>query len=237
MSFTNELKSIQNEDRRYIYRCNPERALETRKQRQERFDTAQRKVDQENLRLSEKQKSSPYVAKRRIQKYLKKLCIFEWVDVYIVKRHLILKINEEQLKEKSSFDGCYVWTTDLSEEQLNNRELYERYKDLKYIEDDFRTFKTTFLKIRPVYVRTLASTRGHIFHMMLAHMILRELRLAWNHFNITVEEGLKTLSLICYQTLQISEGVNVRCIPKQTGEAAALLDALKIELPKIDRKL
>ena len=63
--FTNELQSTNQDGRRYIYRRNPERALETQKQRQERLDTAQRKIDQENLRLREKIKSSPYCQQPR----------------------------------------------------------------------------------------------------------------------------------------------------------------------------
>ncbi|MGI0060277.1 MAG: IS1634 family transposase, partial [Nitrosotalea sp.] len=98
--FANELKSIHYNDLRYIYRCNPERAMETQRQRQERFDTAQRKVDQENLRLREHSKASPYTSKRRIQKILKTLCVYEWVDVSIIKKQLILRVNEDKLKQK-----------------------------------------------------------------------------------------------------------------------------------------
>jgi hypothetical protein len=78
-------------------------------------------VDQENLRLSEKLKASPYTAKTRIQKVLKTLCVFEWVNVNIIKRQLVLQLDEEKLKTKSAFDGCYIWTTDVSEKELSNR--------------------------------------------------------------------------------------------------------------------
>lgn len=231
-NFTNELKSVVHEGRRYIYRCNPERALETRKQRQERFETAQRKVDQENLRLDERSKASPNTAKRRIQKTLKKLCVFEWVTVSIVKKRLVLKIDETKLKKKSEFDGCYIWTTDLSEDELNNREIYERYKDLKYVEDDFRSFKTCFLEIRPIFVRSEESTRGHLVVLLLSHIILRELRKAWSHLDKTAEEALQELSLLCQNTIQFSDGKKIHNIPTPTSEMAALLKAIDITMPK-----
>lgn len=230
-NFTNELQSLSHEGRRYIYRRNPQRALETEKQRHERLETAQRKIDQENFRLSQKQKSSPHIAKKRIQKYLQRLCIFEWVDVMIVKSQLFLKIDEERLKEKSKFDGCYIWTTDWKEDQFSNREIYEKYKDLKFIEDDFRTFKTTFLEIRPIFVRSEKSTRGHLVVVMLAHIILRELRKAWGHFNKTVEEALADLSLLCRNTVQISDKKK-SCIPTPNDDLSKLLEALKITMPK-----
>jgi hypothetical protein len=230
-NFTNELQSILHNGRRYIYRRNPQRALETEKQRQERLDTAQRKIDQENFRLRQKQKSSPYIAKKRIQKYLKRLCIFEWVDVNIVKNQIFLKVDEERLKEKSKFDGCYIWTTDWNEEQFSNREIYEKYKDLKFIEDDFRTFKTTLLEIRPIFVRSERSTRGHLLVVMLAHIILRELRKAWGHINKTVEEALTELSLLCRNTVQFSDK-KLSCIPSPNDELSKLLEAVNVTLPK-----
>lgn len=228
--FTSELQSTSHEGRRYIYRRNPERALETQKQRQERVDTAQKRINQENSRLREKPKSSPLTAKKRTQKYLKKLFLHEWVQVKVKKRQLYLEIDEEKLKVKSKFDGCYIWTTDWQEEELSDREVYEQYKNLKFIEDDFRTFKTTFLDIRPIFVRNEESTRGHLVVVMLAHMIIRELRKSWDKFNKTVEEGLRELSLLCRQTVQTC-GQEFERIPKPNKEMLALLNAAQVKLP------
>ena len=230
--FTNELKSIEYEGHRYIYRCNPERALETKKQREERFLTAQKRVNQENLMLAGKLKASPYIARKRIQKYLKKLCIFEWVNISIIKKQLVLKIDDEKLKEKSKFDGCYIWTTDVPEAELSNREIYDRYKDLKYIEEDFRSFKTGFLEVRPIFVRSEASTRGHLVVVMLAHIILRAMRKAWSHLDKTVEEALVDLNHLCLDTLQFSDGKQTKFIPIPNNVSTALLKAVKVDMPK-----
>lgn len=229
--FVHDLKSISKDNVRYIYRCNAERALETQRQREERFETAQRKAEQENAMLRSRLKSSAMLAKKRIQKVLKKLCVFEWVNVNIVKRQLVLTIDQEKLKEKAAFDGCYIWTTDRAESDVSDREVYEQYKNLKYVEDDFRTFKTTFLDIRPIFVRSEASTRGHLLIVMLAHMIVRELRNDWKTFNLTVQEGLAELSLICRHSLNIA-GQVVNCIPTPSKQANSLLQALRITLPK-----
>lgn len=124
-------------------------------------------MNQENEKLKSKPKVLAFLTKKRTQKYLNRLCIDEWVDVYIDKRKLFLKVNEENLREKSRLDGCYIWTTEIGADEAADQEIYERYKDLKYVEDDFRTFKTNFLEIRPIHVRTPASTRGHLFITML----------------------------------------------------------------------
>lgn len=230
-NFSNELKFICHDNRRYIYRRNDERALETKRQRQERFDTAQRKVDQENTRLDRLTQASAYCAKKRIEKILKKLCLYEWVSVNISKKRLYLTINEDNLRKKSELDGCYIWTTDLNEQEASNKEIYERYKDLKYIEEDFRSFKTSFLEVRPLFVRSEQSTRGHLVVVMLAHMILRELRAGWKNFNKTVEEILEELSLISRNCIKFSNDYQFDRITMPTEEMQKLLNAVHVKIP------
>lgn len=230
--FKAELQSFCVENTRYIYRRNPGRAEETQRQRQERLATAQKRVDQENEKLRLKPKTSAHLSKNRTKKYLARLCINDWVDVYINKRELHLRIDQEKLNERAKFDGCYVWTTELGKEEATDREVYDRYKDLKHVEDDFRTFKTNFLEIRPIHVRTPGSTKGHLFITMLAHMIVRELRGAWSDMNITVQEGLRLLSLICQNSIRCSDNININMISEPSKEASILLEALNIKLPK-----
>lgn len=230
--FKANLQSICHKGIRYIYRCNPGRAEETQRQRQERLDTAQRHVDQENQKLILKPNVSANLAKQRIKKYLEKLCLAEWVNVNINKRQLRLTIDTEKLKEKAKYDGCYIWTTEVTEDEASDQEIYNRYKDLKYVEDDFRTFKTNFLEIRPIHVRTPESTKGHLFVTMLAHLIVRELRQAWREENVTVQEGLEILSNICQNSIRCSDEVSIKMISNPSEPAARLLEALKIKLPK-----
>jgi len=229
--FVNELKSFQHDERRYIYRRNPERASETQKHRMDRLGAAKEKIEKENERLKTALKASIPVAKKRLQGILNKYCLSEWTKLSVVKRQFILTIDEEKLKEKSAFDGCYVWTTDWKESELSNEEVYKHYKSLKYVEDDFRSFKTSFLEIRPIFVRTEESTKGHLLVVMLAHMILRELRGAWSHLNITVEEALTQLSLLCRNEIQIGDAQKISCIATPNIRMEALLKALNVRIP------
>ena len=59
------------------------------------------------------------------------------------------------------------------------------------MERAFRECKTVNLEVRPVYVRKEESTRGHVFVVMIAYMIIRRLRKAWESFDLTVEDGVK----------------------------------------------
>lgn len=230
--FSPELKSMFHKGVRYIYRRNLHRAAETQKQREERLETAQIHIDQENTKLKLKPDTSVEKAEIRMSKYLKRLCISEWAYIFVKDRKLALKINPEKLQERAKFDGCYVWTTEIPNEKINDREVYERYKDLKYVEDDFRTIKTNFLEVRPIHVRTPQSTKGHLVVTLLAYMIVRELRKAWHDQQLTVQEGVKLLSLICHNKVQCSDGVAIEIIATPTLEAEKLLNALKIKMPK-----
>ncbi len=52
-----------------------------------------------------------------------------------------------------------------------------------------QTFKPSHPEIRPVHVRTEASTRGHVFALMLAYKIERQLSQLWKKCGCTVPEG------------------------------------------------
>ena len=231
--FVDKLKSFNYENRRYIYRRNPKRAEETKNQREERLEAIKAKVKVENKKLENEPKASEPAALKRIQTKLKSLYLSEWVQVSENNRQYFLTIDHDKLKEISAFDGCYIWTTDWGDSELSDEEVYKHYKDLKYVEDDFRSLKTAFLEIRPIHVRTKKSTEGHLLVTMLAHMILRELRKAWNPFNKTVAEILQELHLICRNTVQIGDNQKIECISTPNTEMAALLKAINVEISNI----
>ena len=233
-NFVSELKSFSHNNRRHIYRRNPERAEEAKILRQERQKAAEEKVKAENNKLKTQPKSVQEAAKTRIQAKLMSLCVTDWLHLSEKDREFTLTIDHEKLKEISAFDGCYIWTTDLAESDLSDYEVYQHYKDLKYVEDDFRSLKTAFLEIRPIHVRTKKSTEGHLLVTMLAHMILRELRKAWGSINKTVEEILKELYLLCRNTIQIGDVQRIECISTPNVQMAELLKAINVEMPNID---
>ena len=47
------------------------------------------------------------------------------------------------------------------------------------VEWAFRACKTNHLEVRPVFVRSQASTRGHVVVVILAYLIVREIKRAW----------------------------------------------------------
>lgn len=111
--------------------------------------------------------------------------------------------------------------------------MHDRYKDLTEVEKVFLGCKTVNLKVRPVYVRKEESTRGHVFVVMLAYLIIRRLRDAWAGFDLTVEEGLEQLATICSMEVTVKDQ-NAHCqkIPRPRQQSRELLEALQIKLPE-----
>ena len=141
-------------------------------------------------------------------------------------------VNEEILKGAALLDGCYVIKTDVKKELLSTKEVHDRYKDLAKVEHAFRTFKQSHLEIRPVHVRTEASTRGHVFAVMLAYKIERLLSELWKNCECTVPEGIDELGAIRSTIVTLKEA-SCQKIPQSKGLAAELLAAAGITLPAI----
>lgn len=230
--FEKDLKSIiDSNGQRLIYRRNPERAKETRNARNERLNELQKKIDLKNDYLRGSQKRSSEAALRQVIAKVKNLCIDEWVSVKENDRTLYLEIDEDALAEKEKLDGCYVWVTNLPQDKFSDREVYCKYKDLKYVESAFRRLKTTFLEIRPIYVQTKESTCGHLLVSMLAYQVIRELEKAWSQFDLTVEEGISLLSTLSLMKIDFGGVTSINTIPKPSGEISNLLNAINITLP------
>lgn len=87
-----------------------------------------------------------------------------------------------------------------------------------------RREKTVNLEMRPVYTRKEESTRGYVFVVMLAYLILRRLRRAWAGFDLTVEEGVKRLATICSMEVTM-KGQNAHCqkTPRPRQQSRELL--------------
>lgn len=139
----------------------------------------------------------------------------------------------KMLKEEKSLDGCYVIKTDIGEDVADKSVMHVRYKDLTEVERAFRDYKTVNLEVRPVHVRNKENTQGNMFVVMLAYMIIRRLRKAWESFDLTVKDGIGQLATVCSMEGKI-KGQDVCCvkIPQPREQSRQLLEALKIKLPE-----
>jgi transposase len=237
--FDSELCEVEEGGIRYILKRNPHRAQEISHNRDEKRSSVGKTLLERNEYLAGHSRANVIVAMKKVSDKIKQLKMDGWLSVAADDRTLSLSLAKDALQEKSRLDGCYVIKTNLPEEAANKETVHTRYKDLASVEHAFRTCKTDFLEVRPVFVRNEKSSRGHVFTVMLAYMIVRYLRHAWRDLDMTPEEGIKQLSTLSSMKMNVNGKGGCLKIPKPREQSRELIAALNIVMPTVlpDRKV
>jgi len=123
-----------------------------------------------------------------------------------------------------------VVKTDAPKEVLDSQTAHDRYKDLSNVEFAFRTMKTAVEEIRPIFVRKEDRTRGHVFVVMLAYMIVKYITDKIDHLGYTRKFAIETLDKIQYIKHKF-EGKEIITPPKElSNHQNEILNALNIKL-------
>ena len=231
--FDESICEIENENIRYILRCNPYRAKEIQQNRLSKQKSIEKLVKEKNEYLSEHKRASVVKAVEKVREKIKHLKADKWLKVEVQDRRLKIKVDDTAFNQESLLDGCYVIKTDLPPQVADKQMVHDRYKDLALVEEAFRTCKTQHLQVRPVYVRTSKSTQGHVLVVMLAYMIIRFLRQAWSQFDLTPEGGLNQLATLCSIEMKVKNQKPCLRIPRPREMSQHLLKALNLRLPSV----
>ncbi len=234
--FTQDVCEIEHNEERYVLRRNPIRAKEMKQTRKEKERVIRELVENKNQYLTTHPRSKEETAIREVNQKILRLKANLWLSITSNGRKLVLIIDEKNLMEIAQLDGCYVLKTDLPK-TISKEIIHQRYKDLTLVEEAFRTMKTVLLEMRPWYVRTKESTRGHALIAMLSFLIVRCLKKRWKALNYTVEEGLKHLALITSNEILHNGNVVCQKVALQNKLSEQLLDAAKLTLPQVLPKL
>jgi transposase len=231
--FDEKLCEVEDGTVRYVLRRNPQRAREMADSRASKLAALQALADKQNRYLAEHPRAEQHAARLKVSEKESRLGLSSFVTVTAADRHIEVEVDTEYMNEIAELDGCYALKTDLPAAAADKDLVHDRYKDLSMVESAFRTFKTSHLEVRPVFVRTEASTRGHVLVVMLAYMIVRELKKAWRDLDLTVEEGLEELNRLCAMQLSIKDGGSCLRIPEPSPIAKELLEKLDVTLPPL----
>ena len=217
---------------RLILRRNPVRMQEIRATRAAKRHVLEQCVAHQNDYLHDHAKAKTETALKKVNAMIRKLKL-SWLTVDCRERTLTLRDHVEARQEIEKLDGCYAIKTDLLKEHASKQIVHDRYKDLALVEQGFRTSKTAHLEMRPIYVRCEESTRAHVFIVMLAYKIIRELTECWKALDLTVEEGLQQLTTLCAQTVTINDSQTIfNSIPTPNDALQRLLSAANISIPE-----
>lgn len=231
--FTDQMCEIEDTQTstRYILRRNPFRAEEIQQNRMERIRSIENKVATINEYLKEHPKAKIEVQEKKIITYVDKLKLNSVINIRQNKQkhNICITTNDEILDELSLLDGCYVMRTDLPKDIATKEVIHDRYKALAEVEWAFRTQKS-LLEIRPLYLRKKERTIAHLEVCMIAYKIERYLRKQWLDIDLTVEEGLKTLSMLSSIKIKTGENVIVK-IPEPDEQCEKLLKQIDVKMP------
>ena len=100
---------------------------------------------------------------------------------------LAVERRQDQIDAEAALDGFYVLRTPVPADQLDAPAVVTAYKNLKYVERDFRHIKADDLDLRPVFHRLEERVKAHVLICMLACYLTWHLRRAWAPLTFTDE--------------------------------------------------
>ena len=109
-------------------------------------------------------------------------------DLVISDTSLTVERRQDQIDAEAALDGFYVLRTPIPASQLDGPAVVTAYKNLKYVERDFRHIKSDDLDLRPVFHRLEERVRAHVLICMLACYLTWHLRRAWAPLTFTDQD-------------------------------------------------
>jgi len=113
--------------------------------------------------------------KYRATSALKKYKMSKFYTIIITNDEFKIEYDFQKYQQEKSLDGKYVIESTVKKENMDAKQVREKYKDLQNVEHAFRDMKTDKLNIRPIFHINEAQTRGHVFVSMFSYAIIKEI--------------------------------------------------------------
>jgi len=174
-----QVTEIEDQGTRYALCHNPARMERDRETRERLLHLTQTKLDmiQRNVEAGRWKKKD--VIAKRLYTWVNRWGMERFFDVHYEEGEFSYSRREDEIERYAHLDGCYVIRSNVPQEDLDPEDLQDHYKDLKYVEQAFRTMKTTEIHTRPIRHFNEPQVRGHIFACFLAYRVIWELRQRW----------------------------------------------------------
>jgi hypothetical protein len=99
-------------------------------------------------------------------------------EITITEDSLAIERRQDRIHAEAALDGFYVLRTPIPAGELDAAGVVAAYKNLKYVERDFRHIKSDDLDLRPVFHRLEERVKAHVLICMLACYLTWHLRRA-----------------------------------------------------------
>lgn len=170
------LVEVETDDTRYVLCHNPQRMEQDCQTRQRLLDLTEAKLQSVKKNVDAGRYKKKEVIARRFLRWINRWGMERFFEVHYDEATFSYQRKEDEIERFARLDGCYVIRSNAAKAEQTTEGLRDRYKDLKYVEQAFRTLKTTDLHTRPIRHFNEQQVRGHIFACFLAYRVVWELR-------------------------------------------------------------
>jgi transposase len=238
--FDEDIAEVEHEDKRLIVRCNENVQRRERTRRADKLERLQTKIAARNDFVRQSKRADPAAGLRQLEQWVKRHKLHGFVTLSLEHEQIHCAIDQEKMDEVALLDGCYVLETTVPAEMMDTHTVDERYRDLQKVERNFKTMKTDFLDVRPIFLRNAQRTKAHVFVAMLALKITRLFDFLLHKafattdddpHTMTHEDALQSLGRLTYLIYEVKGSRYVRLI-QPDEEQHALLEALGIRFPR-----
>jgi len=238
--FDEDIGEVVQGEKRLIVRCNERVRHRERTRREDKLQRLEERIAERNAFVSQSKRADPAAGLRQLAQWVKRHKLHGFVSISLEQNQIRCEIDAEKQAEAALLDGCYVLETTVPAEQMDGPTVDARYRDLQQVERNFKTIKTDFLEVRPIYLRKAARTKAHVFVAMLALKLTRLFDRKLHHafgttdedpYAITHAEALQSLGRLTYLIYELKGARYARLI-QPDAEQRAILDALGIHFPR-----
>lgn len=170
------LVEVEEDGERYVLCHNPKRTKQDRDTRQRLLARTEEKLQNIEKNVAAGRIKKKDVIAKRLYRWVNRWNMERFFKVQFDEGQFTYERKEEEIERYTRLDGCYVIRSNVESERQSTQGLRDRYKDLKYVEQTFRTMKTTDIQVRPIRHFNEPQVRGHIFACFLAYRVVWELR-------------------------------------------------------------
>jgi transposase len=238
--FDGNITEVEHDGKRLILRRNESIRRRECQRREDKLSCLQEKMKARNAFVDTHPRAKAQAGLNQLQRWLKQYKLAAFVSLTLDGRHIECHIDQAAMADNALLDGCYTLETNVTPAQMDAVTVDARYRDLQKVERNFRTLKTGFLEVRPIFLRKAARTKAHVFIAMLALKITRtvedRLHQAFgttqqDNKAPTLDDALVALSRLTYLHYDIN-GQRVTRLARPDPFQSAIFSALGLTFPK-----
>jgi hypothetical protein len=234
------LCEVEHDDKRLIVRRNEIVRVREERRREDKLAQLQAKIADRNAFVKNSRRASAAAGLAALQRWAKSHKLSAFVTLTLKERFVVCTLDDEAKVQDALLDGCYLLETDVPLTLMDAKTVDARYRDLQKVERNFRTVKTTFLEIRPIFLRKAERTKAHVFVAMLALKITRRFEADLHRTfgsteddpaAITPDDALVALGRLTYLYSTDRNGQRHTHLPRPDDQQAKILDAIGLSFP------